>query len=216
LLKLSAGYSIDGDVELMAGVTLLPKQPIATDAPVFEGAAIGARVGLASSWATTLAVRAGPTIDGSSAWLDGAWTLDGRYRADRYVVFEGSAGVGATTVKLGEKWGALTEALIGGDAILQEPRRAALSAGIAFAFPFWSKGHAAAPLEPQSRVDVHLVGVLSLAEEWDVWLRGAVIDRGEIATPSSVLPILDGGFDQQQLTLGVTYRSESREPDFSR
>jgi len=48
----------------------------------------------------------------------------------------------------------------------------------------------------------------------DVWLRAAVVDRGDLAVPASVLPILDGGFDQQQLTLGVTYRSEERDPDF--
>jgi hypothetical protein len=62
---------------------------------------------------------------------------------------------------------------------------------------------------------VHLTGVLSLADDWDVWVRGAVIDRGEITARGSVLPILDGGFDQQQLTLGIAYRSEKRDPDFA-
>lgn len=59
-------------------------------------------------------------------------------------------------------------------------------------------------------------GMLSLAKEWDVWMRGAVTDRGDLGSAASVLPILDGGFDQKQLTLGVTYRSGRREPKFSR
>ena len=47
-------------------------------------------------------------------------------------------------------------------------------------------------------------------------MRGAVIDRGDLGAPATVLPILDGGFDQKQLTLGVTYRSGQREPRFAR
>lgn len=215
LLRLSAGYSIGGDVELLAGLTLVPKQPIATDAPALAGGVLGARVGLVEAWATSLVASAGPTIDGAGAWANGVWTVDARYFANAYIVFDGSAGIGATTVSVASDTVALTELVFGGEAILQEPRKAAITAGIDFAIPFWHGEPESKPLDPQTRVSVHVAGILSLADQWDIALRGAVIDRGELNAPSSVLPILDGGFDQRQITLGVTYRSEERDPDFA-
>lgn len=214
LLRLSAGYSVAGKVELFTSVTLLPKQPITTDASVFQGAGAGARVGLASAWALTLAAQGGPTIDADGAWADAALTLDARYRADRFVVFDGNLGVGATAVSPSDELVGLTEVLAAGQVIIQEPKKAAITAGIGFAFPFWSHDSQSLPLDPQTRVHIHATGVLSVADDWDVWLRAAVIDRGELTAPGSVLPILDGGFDQQQFTLGVNYRSEGRDPDF--
>lgn len=215
LLRASIGYSVAGKVELLAALSLLPKQPIATDASVFQGGELGIRVGLAPFWALTLTAMGGPTIDGDGGWVDGALTLDARYEADRYVLFTGHLGGGATGLIPERELIGLSEVLTGAQVILQAPNKAAVITGIDFAFPIGSSASPPFELDPQTRVDVHVTCVLALADDWDVWLRAAVIDRGELGAPDSLLPILDGGFDQQQLTLGVSYRSRSRDPDFA-
>ncbi len=69
---------------------------------------------------------------------------------------------------------------------------------------------AAHTLDPQVRLNLQVGGVLSLSEGWDAFASYTFVDRGEIDRPSTTLPILDGGFDQQQLSLGVEYRFDSK------
>ena len=215
LLRASIGYSVAGKVELLAALSALPKQPLASDASAFQGGLLGVRVGLASSWALTLTGQGGSTIDGDGGWADAELTLDARYEADRYLVFVGHLGGGATAVGRADELVALSEVLTGLQVILQARDKAAVSTGVDFAFPFWSRAPPSIAIDPQTRVAVHVTGVLALADEWDVWVRAAVLDRGELAAPGTLLPVLDGGFDQQQLTLGVSYRSHARDPDFA-
>jgi hypothetical protein len=42
-------------------------------------------------------------------------------------------------------------------------------------------------------------------DHWDVFAKVVIIDRGELGMSATQLPILDGGFDQHQLVLGLTY-----------
>jgi hypothetical protein len=51
------------------------------------------------------------------------------------------------------------------------------------------------------------------ADGWDVYASLTIIDRGELERPETTLPILDGGFDQQQLTIGVEYRFDPKRRD---
>jgi hypothetical protein len=63
--------------------------------------------------------------------------------------------------------------------------------------------------DPEVRVGLEVGGVLSF-DEWSVFSAYSFVDRGEIAEPQTTLPILDGGFDQRQLMLGVSYRFEPK------
>jgi hypothetical protein len=51
-------------------------------------------------------------------------------------------------------------------------------------------------------------GVLRVGDNrsWDLYAIYSWIDRGEADRPSTMLPIIDGGFDQQQVVLGVQHR----------
>jgi hypothetical protein len=48
------------------------------------------------------------------------------------------------------------------------------------------------------------------ADGWNVYTSYALIDRGELDKPETTLPILDGGFDQQQIVIGVEYRFDPK------
>ncbi|OJT21102.1 hypothetical protein BO221_29995 [Archangium sp. Cb G35] len=55
-------------------------------------------------------------------------------------------------------------------------------------------------------MNFRLGAVLSYIEDWDLFAELIVNDRGELSEPTTTLPILDGGFDQTLLLLGVTRR----------
>ena len=213
LLQLSLGYSVGGDLELLAEALLLPKQPIASDALAWQGATLGVRVALQPHVAATLLLRGGPTIDAEGLWTDGRLTLDARYEAHRYLRFAASAGAAGTALRPEDTWMGLVELLAAGDVILHAEGKIGVDVGVAFAFPVWRHAGAGQALDPQTRVDAHASIVLAMATTWDIWLSLAVIDRGQLDIPASILPILDGGFDQQQLSVGIAYRSEGQDPD---
>jgi hypothetical protein len=43
-------------------------------------------------------------------------------------------------------------------------------------------------------------------EDWDLFAELVVLDRGDLSHPATTLPILDGGFDQTHLVVGLTRR----------
>jgi hypothetical protein len=57
--------------------------------------------------------------------------------------------------------------------------------------------------------------VLSLVKKWDLFVDIAVVDRGDSTNPATRLPILSGGFDQQQIIFGITRHIEAK-PDAPR
>jgi hypothetical protein len=60
--------------------------------------------------------------------------------------------------------------------------------------------------DPQTRLNFHVGMVYALIDNWDLYLEIAVIDRGDLIDVRTTLPILDGGFDQQQVIFGVVRR----------
>jgi hypothetical protein len=85
---------------------------------------------------------------------------------------------------------------------------AALWLGTQFRFPFVKAATSTAEfaLDPQTRVNFRVGGVLAYIEDWDFYAEFVVNDRGELDAPATLLPILDGGFDQTFLVLGLTRR----------
>jgi hypothetical protein len=77
--------------------------------------------------------------------------------------------------------------------------------GFGFAFPLAHHGDlpGIGALDPRVRSDFRVGGVLSFIKHWDIYGEYAVLDRGDYASPATMVPILDGGFDQQQLTFGI-------------
>jgi hypothetical protein len=67
---------------------------------------------------------------------------------------------------------------------------------------------ASSGIDPNTRLDVTLGSVYAVVKDWDVYVEGSIVDRGDAGMATTMLPILDGGFDQRQLTVGVVYRME--------
>jgi hypothetical protein len=59
-------------------------------------------------------------------------------------------------------------------------------------------------VDPRVRLGFDIGGVYSVAASWDFYVDLAIIDRGDASNPVTTLPVLDGGFDQQQIIFGVT------------
>jgi hypothetical protein len=84
--------------------------------------------------------------------------------------------------------------------------------GARFSFPVSQRGDldtmsmsSSASMDVKPSVDVTLGGVLRM-RDWDLWMSFSIIDRGDAAAPETTLPILSGGFDQNQTTIGITRR----------
>jgi hypothetical protein len=91
--------------------------------------------------------------------------------------------------------------------------------GLNYAIPLIKAGNlpnAPTPiaLEPSTRLDLQVGFVFRTGndEDWDLFAYYAWLDRGEGSRPETRLPILDGGFDQQQLVLGVGHRFVPKPP----
>jgi hypothetical protein len=62
-------------------------------------------------------------------------------------------------------------------------------------------------LDPQVRLSFQVGGSLTVSDSgWDAFTAATFVDRGELEKTETMLPILDGGFDQLQFTVGVQHR----------
>lgn len=96
-------------------------------------------------------------------------------------------------------------------------QNASMWVGVNYAVPFVSRPRARAAdpergyLDPQVRLNLEAGGSLSLhSDDWNVYASYTIVDRGELDKPETTLPILDGGFDQHQIAIGVQYHFEPR------
>lgn len=212
LVDVNGRMAVGGRSEVFGGLTLLPKQPSRTGEVIWQGAQLGGRVGLGERYAASLRAQVGPTLAHSGNWLMAELALEGRKSLHETLVLQGLVGASATGLRLddGARRLGFGEVVADGTLIFREPRgMVAMWLGTQLRFPvgrFASPGSAREALDPQTRVQFRLGGVLSYIDEWDIFAEFSVSDRGELSNPSTTLPILDGGFDQTTLTLGLTRR----------
>ena len=199
--------------EVFGGLTLLPKQPSQTGEVVWQGVRLGGRVGFAERYALALQAQVGPTLAHTGNWLMADAAVEGRKTLHATLRLQGSLGASATALRLGEGGASglgFGEIVADGTLLFRAPRgEAALWVGTQLRFPVGTFGASSFPpgrLDPQTRVNFRLGGVLAYIDGWDILAEFSVTDRGELREPSTTLPILDGGFDQTTLTLGLTRR----------
>jgi hypothetical protein len=65
-------------------------------------------------------------------------------------------------------------------------------------------------LDPRSRLGVTVGTVFSAVKDWDLYASFSWRDRGTTELPATTLPIVDGGFDQRQVSIGLTRRFSVR------
>jgi hypothetical protein len=219
LFRLSLRRSFADWLELYAGGELLPKQPTSTHALLFQGAYFGAQAEVVKSFATTLGVAAGPLFGADGVFYRAGPGLSWKPSVSEYLRFV--VGVGNSWTILSYRPSTSSAFWLGEVVTHAETQfgdqNASMWVGVDYGVPFASRPHAEAAdaargyLKPQVRLNLELGGAMSLhADGWDVYASYAIIDRGELDKPETTLPILDGGFDQQQLVVGVEYRFEPK------
>jgi len=206
-LRLGGHWAVKGKAEISAGIDLLPKQPSYTDELVFEGAHLGARVGIKRWLAADLRLDEGTLMDQTGFYGAGHAGLVARHAIAPSLALQGHVGGAFTPLRFdqgGTAW--FAEVQTQGDVVFRFPEGSgALWFGFGFAFPVSHKGSipGVGGLDPRTRADVQVGVVFSLLKKWDVYAQAAVIDRGDYAAPRTMVPVLDGGFDQRQYTFGL-------------
>lgn len=216
LLTLNSRYSF-GPVELAAAIELLVKQPGYTDEYVPQVGSLTGRVAIGEGQAATLHFAGGPLLDERGIWGGADLAVEAKRVVHETLVFQGSLGGSFTHLRLAEGtappfW--FSEVVVAAETVLRTPHRAfAVWIGAELRVPVAANpdaedGDPAGYLDPQTRLNVYVGGAYSFVDRWDLYARFAFVDRGEEDNPQSMLPILDGGFDQQQTTFGLIYRWE--------
>lgn len=211
LLTLRVRSALGGKAELVASVDLLPKQPSYTDELIWQGGSLGVRTQIPRhAVAVGLRAAGGPMLGELGYWGGGSLGVEARKRLEKIMAFSGGiSGVGTYLAPQHGRRAWVAEIAGGGAVQFRDPWGTVGGwLGVGYAVPIAHAGNdpmSGAELDPQPRLDLHLGGVVSLVDEWDVSVDFAVIDRGEMQDMATRLPILDGGFDQKQVMLGVSY-----------
>jgi hypothetical protein len=199
--------SIKGRVEVSLGTTLLPKKPEWTDENPWQGSSAGLRVGFGKRYAAWLRGAGGPNLGENGWWGAATAGFQARKSIHETIVFQGSVGGLGTRLWLDEPnrkaW--LAEVGAVGEMIFRTPRsEVAFWLGTQLWFPVASEPTML--VDPETRVSFHLGLILAFIPEWDIATQVVWNDRGDSAEPATELPILDGGFDQTQLTFSISRR----------
>jgi hypothetical protein len=207
LLRLTARAVVGKRMEIYGGADLLPKQPSFTNELVFQGAHAGALIALPHHLAVDVRGDESALLERAGLAAGGHFGIVGRRIEHEILAYEGEIAASWTGLRFDDAphaW--LAEVTASGSIVFRAPEGAAAAwVGFGFAFPLAHEGMlpGIGELDPQVRSDVRIGAVVSLVKKWDVYAEYAVLDRGDNQAPRTMLPILDGGFDQQQLTVGI-------------
>jgi hypothetical protein len=213
LLRLRARRSIGEWVELFVGTELLVKQPEAWDEPIWQSVLGGLLVPFGHRLAMSLQGAGGELFQEQGLWWQVQSSLLAKPVIDRWARFE--LGFGHSILKFDIDrdprpfW--LEELVAHAETQLGEQEFAAWL-GIDYSLPLASGPDASSRtetrfLDPNVGLGLHIGGVISPRKSsWDLFVVYSVVDRGDLERPSTTLPILDGGFDQRQLAIGVQHR----------
>lgn len=216
-------YSVGERLELFLGTSLLPKQPSFTDELVWQGGYAGLLIGTSARTSLSLSFSGGPLMrdpgTGDLGWWSGAAVrMRARKMLDQIIVFQGAlGGSGALLMRADTDeafW--LAEIDAHGEILFQTPRgEFGAWVGVDYHVPVASNPDSPAQpggpfMDPQNRVNLHVGTVLAFLEKWDLFAQYSIIDRGDLSAPATTLPILEGGFDNRQLIIGINRRYKAR------
>lgn len=209
--------SIHDDVEISGEADILAKQTVGENSVVQSGS-LSVIYGLGSHYALYLQGTSGSLYNRKGNFLGGSVGLMARKKIEDFLMFEGDFSGGLTEL-VDESDRAkvdFAEVSAGGKIVGMTPGHHKYGAGgwigARFSFPVSERGDldsmsmsSSTPMNVKPRVDVTLGGVVRM-REWDLWMSYTILDRGDANAPETTLPILSGGFDQSQTTIGVTRR----------
>lgn len=209
LFGLTGRWAALRHLEVSGSVSFLPKQPSYSSEHAWQSAGLTLRSPLGHHAAVALSGSGGHLVSSTGYWASEALMIEWKKTLDRdFLAFDIQGGVDSLGLADGSQTARLTEVALQTSALFREPTgHWGGWIGMAYAVPVQHEGMdptTALPIDPQERLDFHLGTVLSLVRNWDLFADFAVIDRGDAMNPATRLPILDGGFDQKQIVLGVT------------
>lgn len=226
LFRLHTLIAVGKQTEIFGGVDLLPKQPSDTNESKWQTAMLGTRYTMSKHVSVYARGQGGPGIDRSGMWLAGEAAVQTRMHLAERVLFWESA-VGAEHTRLypeddARLWN--TELLAQtGIALREKHGYFAGWLNFGFHFPLAHRGRMAVPvpgatpdvtmmenMDPQTRVGVSIGALIGVTRGLDLFLEISILDRGDLANPTTTLPILEGGFDQRRIVFGFNRRFGSR------
>lgn len=211
LFGLNGRWSLFSKLEVSGAVDFLPKQPSYTEEKPWQSVGFGLRSPLGRHGAIAVSGGGGHLMSHTGMWTRESLMLEWKKPIDRdFLSFDIQGGVDALGLSAPNTSASasLTEAAVQTSAQFREPSgHWGAWVGIAYAVPFEKSGRdptTDVAIDPRPRLDFHAGTVLSIVSAWDLYVDFAVIDRGDVSNPATRLPILDGGFDQKQIVMGVT------------
>lgn len=214
LTSVAASRVLTRRLQVNASASFLPKQPSFTDELVWQSASAGARLGFGSRYALYASGSSGTMLGDNGMWSAASLGVQGRKSLHETTVLEGGVGGGYTGLFVDgvdrPSW--VTEAIVRGELIFRVPNGMwAGWLGSEFRFPMVRNtasmgGVNGMDYDPQTRVNVELGTVVSHIDDWDIFAKVVIVDRGDAVDPTTTLPILEGGFDQTHVIVGLTRR----------
>jgi hypothetical protein len=220
LLGLSGSWSPTDWNQILAGVSLLPMQPTDSREWAWQGDSLGDRVSFWKHFAIAVDGAIGPVLVDHSLWQAAGLALEANANSNgtydgSSMVFTGWLGGNVTTYKLHDAadrtW--LDTVFVDGQVTLRDPDGQCCAAwlGTRYSIPVAEGPTQSSPdprngqfLAPRPWVTFRLGGTLSYIRQWDFWGELDVIARGDLSRPGTTLPILDGGFNQTLVEIGLT------------
>jgi len=220
LLDLNAEWAIAHHYELDAALSVLPKQPSETHEHIFQGGSLTLRRDLWERTALALSGSAAPLLGLRGFEYGGALFLTHKKRLNEIVSFSMAGGASTTVIdaKTAMDTEVLLESAVHAAVLVRVPNGVWggwLGAG--YALPAFHHGHdpvSGMTADPQPRLGVDLGNAVQLADDWDLTIDLAILDRGDLANAATRLPILDGGFDQVQIMVGISRRIHPKKPEY--
>ena len=211
LFEVDAAWAVARHYELDGSASVLAKQPSTTSEPIFQGGSLALRRDLVTRTAVAVSGSAAPLVGMNGLALGGAALVTHKHRLNDLVTFALAGGGNVTFIRATSAPDRpyLVEAAGHAAVLVHVMRIWGGWAGVGYALPVVHGGRdpvGGMPLDPQPRLDLDLGTAVQLADDWDLSVTLAIVDRGDLGAPATRLPILDGGFDQIQFTVAVSRR----------
>ncbi|MFN0249210.1 MAG: hypothetical protein ACKV2T_20165 [Kofleriaceae bacterium] len=225
LFRLHTLIAVGTDTEIFAGVDLLPKQPSDTNESSWQTAMLGVRYTLNRHISVYGRGQGGAALDRDGMWVAGQAAVQTRKNlADRVLFWESAVGGEYTRLHPEENASIWNAELLVQTGLAIRERRGVFAGWLNFGFhfPLAHRGRMAVEvpggtpmttprdMDPQTRVGVSLGALIGVTRGLDLFIELSILDRGDLANPTTTLPILEGGFDQRRLVFGFNRRFGSR------
>ena len=223
LFDIGVNISLGRKLALNAAIVTLPKQPSYADARIFQGASLGLRGQVRPRYALGLNTSVGPLLGVAGVWTSSTLLVQHKRRLSEFTAFDLSGGLDNTLLSPSRGKGGLVLEISGHASVLVNVPNGIWGGwvGVGYAVPVFSRGNtvdglatsidptatpASIKLDPKPRLDFTIGSGVRIGDKWDAFVNFSVVDRGDVGRAETMMPLIDGGFDQRQIVLGLSRR----------